>query len=385
MNFIALKMLIGNRAKYFGIIFGLTFASLLITQQLAIFLGVMTRTYGFLTDTSLPDIWVMDPNVQYVDDIKPLKETESIRVRSVKDVAWAVPLYRGLLKARLSDGTFQTCITIGLDDETLIGGPPQMLQGHLSHLRYSDAIIVDSVGAASLLATVLTDGSRKPLEIGDTIELNDHRAIVVGICKVQRTFHSQPVIYTTFSRSTTFAPRERKMMSFVLVKAKPGQDLRELCQRIQQTTGLTAYTRDEFKALTIRHYMKHTGIPINFGITVMLGFIVGIAIAGQSFNNFTLDNIRYFGTLKAMGASNRTLLRMILLQASMVGGIGYGLGVGIASATGLLSGRTELAFALPWQLLLFTATAVILICATSAAFSMLKVIRLEPAIVFKSQ
>ncbi|GJQ24315.1 ABC transporter permease [Candidatus Brocadia sapporoensis] len=383
MNFIALKMLVGNRAKYAGIIIGLTFASLLITQQSAIFVGLMTRTFGFLTDTALPDIWVMDPKVQYIDDIKPLKETESIRVRSVEGVAWAVPMYKGLLKARLSNGTFQTCNVIGLDDETLIGGPPRMLQGSLSDLRRSDAIVVNDIGAAGKLAKVLPDGKRIPLRIGDTMELNDHRAVVVGICKVQRTFQSQPVIYTTYSRATIFAPRERKLLSFVAAKAKPGQDLQTLCQRIHRVTGLVAYTKDEFKALTIRYYMKYTGIPINFGMTVVLGFIVGIAIAGQTFFNFTLDNLRYFGTLKAMGATDRMLLQMILLQAAVVGSIGYGLGVGIATALGTLSGHTELSFQLPWQLLLISAFAVMLICAASAVLSIRKVIRLEPAIVFQ--
>ncbi len=376
-------MLVGNRAKYAGIIIGLTFASLLITQQSAIFVGLMTRTFGFLTDTALPDIWVMDPKVQYIDDIKPLKETESIRVRSVEGVAWAVPMYKGLLKARLSNGTFQTCNVIGLDDETLIGGPPRMLQGSLSDLRRSDAIVVNDIGAAGKLAKVLPDGKRIPLRIGDTMELNDHRAVVVGICKVQRTFQSQPVIYTTYSRATIFAPRERKLLSFVAAKAKPGQDLQTLCQRIHRVTGLVAYTKDEFKALTIRYYMKYTGIPINFGMTVVLGFIVGIAIAGQTFFNFTLDNLRYFGTLKAMGATDRMLLQMILLQAAVVGSIGYGLGVGIATALGTLSGHTELSFQLPWQLLLISAFAVMLICAASAVLSIRKVIRLEPAIVFQ--
>lgn len=384
MNFIALKMLVGNRAKYVGIIVGLTFASLLITQQSAIFLGLMTRTFGFLTDTALPDIWVMDPKVQYIDDLKPLKETESLRVRSVQGVAWAVPLYKGLLKARLPNGTFQACNVVGLDDETLIGGPPKMLQGQLADLRGNDAIIIDIVGAKGKLARVLPDGERVPMKIGDTMELNDHRAVVVGICQVQRTFQSQPVIYTTFSRATVFAPRERKLMSFVLVKAKRDQDIHALCQRIRRATNLAAYTRDEFKTLTIRYYMKYTGIPINFGTTVVLGFIVGVAIAGQTFYNFTLDNIRYFGTLKAMGASDFRLLQMILLQAATVGAIGYGLGVGVASALGLLVGSTELSFQMPWQLLLFSAIAVMLICAISAALSMWKVIRLEPAIVFKS-
>lgn len=384
MNFIALKMLIGDRAKYLGIVMGLTFASLLITQQSAIFLGLMTRTFGFLTDTTLPDIWVMDPKVQYIDDLKPLKETEVLRVRGVEGVAWAVPMYKGLLKARLPNGTFQTCNVVGLDDETLVGGPPQMLQGQLSDLRRSDAIIVDSFSARDKLARVMPDGRREPLKIGDTMELNDHRAVVVGICKVTRTFQSQPVIYTTYSRATVFAPRERKLMTFVLVNAKPGQDPHVLCQRIQQGTGLAAYTMDEFKKLTVRYFMKYTGIPINFGVTVVLGFIVGIAIAGQTFHNFTLDNLRYFGTLKAMGATDWTLLRMILLQASMVGSIGYGIGVGAASVFGTLSGNTELSFRFPWQLLAVSATAVTLICAASAALSMWKVIRLEPAIVFKS-
>ena len=384
MNFVALKMLIGNRAKYLGIIVGLTFASLLITQQSAIFMGIMTRTFGFLSDTSIPDVWVMDPKVQYIDDLKPLKETESLRIRGIEGVAWAVPLYKGLLKAQLPNGAFQTCIVVGLDDETLIGGPPVMLHGRLANLRHSDAIIVDSVAAKGRLANVTRDGKRVPLKIGDTMELNDHRAVVTGICEVSRTFQSQPVIYTTFSRSVAYAPPERKLMSFVMVKAKPGHDLQELCQRIRRATGLAAYTKNDFKTLTVRYYLKYTGIPINFGITGCLGFIVGIAIAGQTFYNFTLDNIRYFGTLKAMGASNRLLLQMILLQASLVGSIGYGIGVGVASALGVLSGKTELSFFLPWQLLVFSATAVMLICAISAVVSMRTVLRLEPAIVFKN-
>jgi putative ABC transport system permease protein len=84
MNFIALKMLVGDRAKYIGIIIGLTFASLLITQQSAIFVGIMTRTFSFLTDVGLPDIWVVDPQVQYIEDIKPLRDTEVLRVRGIE-------------------------------------------------------------------------------------------------------------------------------------------------------------------------------------------------------------------------------------------------------------------------------------------------------------
>jgi putative ABC transport system permease protein len=378
-------MLIGDRGKYLGIIMGLTFASLLITQQSAIFTGLMTRTYGFITDTAQPDIWVMDPKVQFIDDIKPLQDTELFRVRGVDGVEWAVPLYRGLLKARLEDGNFQICNVYGLDDATLVGGPPVMVQGSLNDLRRQDAIIVNDVGANTRLAKRSKEPGRRPtpLKVGDTLEINDHRAVVVGICQVTRTFQSQPVIYTTYTRATTFAPRERKLLSFILVKAKVGQDPKALRERIAERTGLAAYTAQEFKDLTYNFFMKNTGIPINFGIAVGLGFLIGTAIAGQTFYNFTLENLRYFGTLKAMGATNGILLRMILLQALMVGAIGYGLGVGGASLFGLAMRGTELAFRLTRELLYISAGAIVIIIVFSAVISIYKVMRLEPAIVFK--
>ena len=114
-----------------------------------------------------------------------------------------------------------------------------------------------------------------------------------------------------------------------------------------------------------------------------MAVIIGTAIAGQTFYSFTADNLRYFGTLKAMGASNGMLLKMIIMQASLVGAIGYGLGVGLASCTRFLAERTELAFRFPWQIMAVTGTAVILICILSAMICIRKVMKLEPAIVFK--
>jgi putative ABC transport system permease protein len=383
MNYIALKMLMGDRGKYLGIVMGLTFASLIMTQQPAIFVGLMMRSYSFITDVGLPDIWVMDPKVQFVDDVKPLQDMKLFRVRGIEGVDWAMPLYKGLIKARLANGNFQTCNVIGLDDATLIGGPPQMLEGRIEDLRRSDAVIVDRDGAVEKLGVPGPDGKPLPLKVGDTLELNDRRAIVVGIAKTTRTFQSQPVVYTTYSRAMLYAPRERKLLSFILVKAKPGQDLAVLVERIRRTTGLAAYTQAGFQKLTFDYFMKNTGIPINFGISITLGFIVGAAIAGQMFYNFTMENLRQFGVLKAMGASNWTLLRMILLQATLVGVVGYGLGVGLTSLFGWAMRNTILAFKFPWQLLVFSGLGVTLICIFAALISIRKVIALEPAVVFK--
>ena len=396
MNFVALRMLTGDRAKYLGIVLGLTFASFLITQQMAIFCGLMSRTYGAIKDFGQPDVWVMDSKVQFIDDVKPMSDTQLLRVRGVPGVKWAVPLYKGLLKARLDNGSFQTCNVFGIDDASLVGGPGTMLAGKVEDLRRAESVIVDRTGAEDKLARKKYDaagnvipGSVEPLTVGDTIELNDHRAIVVGICEVQRTFGSQPVVYTTYQRATQYAPRERKLLSYILAKAADGQDVGALCDRIEAATrtqnseGLLALSGTSFQTKTMNYFMKNTGIPINFGISVLLGFLVGTAIAGQTFYSFTLDNLKHFGALKAMGATTGTLLRMILLQAVLVGVIGYGLGVGGAAIMGLASGKSELAFLMPWQLLIGTAAAIVVICVLSSLLSIQRVIYLEPAVVFK--
>ncbi|MEI7656849.1 MAG: ABC transporter permease [Phycisphaerae bacterium] len=385
MNLLALKMLLGDRAKYIGIVLGVMLASMVITQQGSIFVGLMSRTFAAITDAGGPDIWVMDPKVQFIDDTKPMQATALNRVRGVPGVAFAAPLYKGLLRVRLDNGEFQNCNVIGLDDATLTGGPPSMVEGRVEDLRRADAVIVDAIGASTRLARKpeTPGGTPVPLKVGDTMELNDRRGVVVGISQNTRSFQSQPTIYTTYSRATQFAPRERKQLTFILVNAAEGQDHDALCERIGATTGLAAYTRDQFKWKTVMYFVNNTGIPINFGIAVGLGFVIGALITGFMFFSFTLDNLRFLGTLKAMGTSDRTLLRMILLQAVSVAVVGYGLGIGAAAWFGRSMAGTPLAFRLTWQLLVVAFCAVVIITMLAAMLSIRKVMRLEPAIVFK--
>jgi len=375
----ALKMLMGDRMKYIGLIIALSFASFIIAQQGAIFIGIMKRTFSYITDTSQPDIWVMDPTVQYIDDLKGMKETALYRVRSIDGIDWAVPLYKGTIQARLFNGNFQTCIFIGIDDATLIGGPPAMIEGNLHDLRFPNAVFVNQIGARDKLAS-----HNIPLRVGDTMELNDNRAYVAGICTTSRTFQSQPVIYTTYSQATLMAPMVRDILTFVLVKAKKGVNSKELCQKIRGITGYAAYTSRDFEKLTMVYYAKYTGIVVNFGVAIVLGFIIGVVIAGQTFFNFITDNLRYFGTFKAVGATNSLLVKMVLLQAAMVCAIGWGIGIGAAALFGWGFRHTELSFSLPWWLYLMSGLCMLTICLIAALFSIVKVIRLDPAIVFKS-
>lgn len=381
----ALKMLIGDRTKYISIVIGLSFASFIISQQSAILVGILKRTFGFVTDTSQPNIWVADPSVQYIDDIKPLKDTDLYRVRSVEGVDWAVPLYKGTIQARLRNGIFQTCIFIGIDDATLIGGPPILIEGKVTDLRIDDAVIIDRVGAASKLAVPATKGRRSiPMRVGDTMELNDNRAYVAGICEVSRTFQSQPVVYTTYDRATFFVPAQRKLLSFILAHSNPNLSAREVCDRIASRTGLAAYTTRDLQILTLKYYAKYTGVVVNFAVAIVLGFIIGTAIAGQALYNFTVDHLPLFGVFKAMGADNRLLVKMVLLQALVVSGIGWGIGVGAACLFGIAFAKTELSFSMPFYLYLLSGSSILLISLLAAFFSMRRVIKLDPAIVFKS-
>jgi putative ABC transport system permease protein len=387
MSWLALRMLTGDRAKYFGIIFGVTFAALLMAQQGAIFWGLMWNTTSQIRDVEDADIWVMDPNVQYVDDIKPLTEDDLYRVRGVEGVAWAVRLYKGLARARFDDGNFQQCILLGLDDATLVGAPRHVVAGNLADLRQPDAVFMDEGGWRYLWPG-------EPFAPGKTFEMNDRRAVIVGLCEASPTFMTLPIVYTRYSQATLYVPSERKVLSFILAKPEPGRDVHEVCRRIEEQTrpaadrpGLKAATREEFMWTTISYYLRRTGIPINFGITVALGFVVGAAIAGQTFYLFTVENLKQFGALKAMGVSNARLVGMSLLQASVVGAIGYGLGVGGAVlysvVVSALVKTIPPAFYLTPQLLVGVAVAVMVIVFLASFVSIRRVLVLEPAVVFK--
>jgi putative ABC transport system permease protein len=273
----------------------------------------------------------------------------------------------------------------------LVGAPAKekIVAGNLRDLRLPDAIFVDNVRLEKLYPNEKWDELPKLKNaffqrfLHRQLEMNDHRAVIVGVCEATRTFQSNPVVYTTYTRAKNFAPQERKVLSYILAKTEPGLSSESVARRIASTTGLGAKTSDEFSRMTIEYYLKYTGIPFNFGITALLGFLVGTAIAGQTFYNFTLENLKQFGALKAMGATNLRIVGMILLQATVVGLLGYGIGVGLAAWFGYAVRGTELAFFTWWPILPITAVAIVLICVLSSLFSVQRVIRLEPAIVFR--
>ena len=382
MNSYALKMLFADRIRFLGLVLGIGFAALIITQQMAIFLGLLSFAHGAVDDAPTAKVWVMDPAQESIDisGVRAMNDTALDRVRGVQGVAWAVEHLRTPLECNLGGGLRRACLLIGIDDQSWTGLPP-VVEGRVEDLRQDGAVFLDVTGAAKFAR------AGRDLKIGDSFEINDHRAVVAGFVKSKKAIFFGSYVYTTAARAKSWAPSVRRSLSYILVEPKPGADIPELCARIEKNTGLKAETREDFAVECSNFFIFNTGIAINFGTAVVLGFIVGTAIAGMLFLQFTQDNLKYFGALKAMGASRLTLVKMVMIQAATVGSLGYGLGIGAASIFGLIgvkASRGDLGFLMPPWLLLASASAIFLIVTIAAALSLRSVLMLEAAVVFRN-
>ena len=378
MNFVALKMLTGDRAKYLGLIFTIAFCTFLLENQTSIFAGILKRTGSQIADVTDAEIWVMDAKTEYFEQTKALKDTDLMRVRGVDGVEWAVRLFKGSPVARTLDGKFAVSFCLGLDDATLTGAPRKMLLGSWERLREPDAVVIDKAGYVLLFPG-------EPLRLDRTVELNDHKAIIVGVSDASAPFLSFPVIHTRYSQAVNFVGRERTQLSYVLVRPQPGVNATELCRRIEAQTGLRARTSDQFRWDCVRYYLKNTGIPVNFGITIAIALIVGVAVAGQTFYLFTVENLKQFGAIKAIGVTNLRITGMILLQALTVGAIGFSIGSGLCAAffAITLNNLPTRGLVLMWQNAIGTGVAIFFVVILASLISIRRVLVLEPAEVFR--
>lgn len=373
----ALKMLIGNKASFIGVLFGIFLATLLISQQSAIFLGLVSRAYRTITDIPAPNIWVMDPATESDDRVRGMPDGNLDIVRSVPGIEWAVPINVVQIPLVTQAGTFHIGQLYGIDDATLIGAPSEMIEGQARDLRREGGIIVDVYSANGALATKLPNGKKIPLKIGDELEINNHRAVVVGICNITQGFYPQPIIYTACHEFRKFNSFSINYLGFIAAKTKPGINVQEVCNRINTFPGILARTKDQFRARIIKTFLE-TGILINFGLSVLLGIIIGFSIAGQIFYIMTMENLMYYALIKAVGGTKKMILQMIIVQALVVGVLGFLLGIGATIIWGIAIKNTTLAFLFPWQLLLFTGTIVLIICTVTAALSIRKVLYADP-------
>jgi putative ABC transport system permease protein len=375
---LAMQILTGDRAKYLALVFAISFCTFLLQNQTSIFAGILRRTGHQVLDVVDAEVWVMDPKTEYFEQTKPLKDTDLTRVRGVPGVEWAVRLFKGNPVARTETGKFGVATVLGLDDATLTGAPRKMLLGSWERLREPDSVVLDRAGYELLFPG-------EPLALERTLEMNDHRAVIVGISDASAPFVSLPVMHARYSVARQWVGRERNQLAFLLVRPQPGVTPEELTARIAADTGLRARTTDEFLWDCIRYYLRNTGIPVNFGITITIALIVGAVVAGQTFYLFTLENLKQFGVLKAMGTRNATLVGMVLLQALTVGAIGFGLGTGGAALFFELTLQTMATrgIVLMWQSVALSGALILFVVVLVSLISIRRVLTLEPAAVFR--
>lgn len=383
---LAIKMLFGDTAKYVMLLAGLVFATFLMVQQASVFCGLIRWTTATIKNTGAP-IYVVEPKVEQVNELNPLRDTDVALVRSVASVRWAMPLFSSMQKVRLENGNFQTVQLLGIDAASFAGGPVRLLEGRLEDLRLPNTVIVDQIAIERLSVD-----KTRPIGIGSTFEINDIEARVVGICEAMRSFTGGPYLWTTYERALQYAPPQRKMLSAVLAAPIAGVSPDDAAAEITAKTGLRAFVnrdfgsnKDDFNTSTIWWYVRNTGIPISFGTTVVIGFIVGIAIACQTFYAFVLDNLKNFGALKAMGMSNLRLSLMLWFQAVTVGVIGFGIGLLCTSAfaTGALE-NGQPPFYMPDVVPLAAFGVTQLICFLAAMLGIIRLGMVEPAMVFRA-
>ncbi len=378
MLWIAIRMLTGDKQKFYGLLFGIAFSTLLITQQLTIFVNLIERGASGVYSAPEAQIWVMDRVSRTTEVNYAMPATALDEVRAVEGVEWAVPHLRAVASVRNAEGDLEGVTIVGVDDATLIGLPERMVEGDRSVLSQPDTVLIDDVGL-----TKMFEAGKSP--IGERLELNDQRAVIRGIADAIPSFTSQVTLYTKYSQALNYVPGTRNRLTFVLVGVREGETLQGVADRISKQTGLKALPRDQMAQSGVDFIVQNTGIPLNFGITVALGFIVGVAIVGLTFSLFIRDNIKQFGALKAIGVTNLKIAKMVVAQATLVGAVGYSLGVvgTVLFIYGFSGNPTFKGFYIPWQIPFISLVAVFVILTLTGWISLRNVMRTEPASVFR--
>lgn len=394
MFYIAQKMIMGDRAKYVGLLLGIAFTAFLVTFAASYFAGFMTRGFALVSENRSADVWVMDPAVDSPEQTINMPDSALERVRSTDGVRYAVPLSLGDVNVRFPNGRFQSFQVIGVDDATLAGAPTLQDGGSPMVLRVPDAVIVDAGGTSGKLATPRRkidqwphdgphlDVPMRKLMAGDELLANGRRIKVVGRSQTIPRFPPRPLLYTSYSNARRIQPAEPDVLTFVLVKAQAGVSAQQLAQRIQHRTGMRARTAQDFKVDTVRWYLINSEDVGDMVAMMLLAMTVGFGVTGIMLYMFTYENLKQYAVLKAMGAPRRLLQVMIFTQSGVSALLGSGIGIGICAIIGELVSITGFPFRMMWFTPVFGVLGVMIVSLTAAAISVRPVLKLEPGIVF---
>jgi putative ABC transport system permease protein len=373
MLVLALKNLVHDRIRLFITLIGITFSVALILIQVGMFFG-MTANSSTVIENSEGDLWIMAKNSQNFDMVNPFPESLVSAARSVPGVEWAENLIQQFAFMRLANGGTEQIEVIGFDLAGRVGRPWNIVEGDMNDLRGTDAIFVD-VTAFSRLGE---------LKIGDVRELVRRKVRIAGLTSGIMSFTTAPYIFTSYETAQRIVPEQLAgKTTYIVVKAKPGVEIAGLKEQLQKRfRNYDVHTSEEWARKTRNYWTWETGIGAGFFGNALMGFIVGLVIVSQTIYSATVDHIREYGTLKAIGAKNFDIYSVILQQAGLSALAGFLLAAVIQQIV-LHTKPITLQIASPPSLYVATFFLTLLMCGLAAIVSVRKVASIDPVEVFK--
>jgi putative ABC transport system permease protein len=352
---------------------GIVFSVVLIVVQLGLFIGFTTATSN-LIDHSNADLWITSKNVPYVEQGVAFSERKLNQVRAVEGVADAQKIIAHWTQWKRHDGGQESVQVVGLNVDDTLERPWNLVQGRVEELKYPDAVIMDELYKQKLGVS----------QIGEVFEIGGHRARIVGFTHGIRSFTTSPYVFTSFKNAQNFTAMREDQTFFILVKVAPGANLERVRRGIlDHVKDVDVVTNSRFSHMTTFYWMFTTGAGVAVLIAAVLGLVVGFVVVAQTIYATTVDHIREYGTLKAMGAPNSYVYKVIMKQAALSAVIGYGLGmiVSVFVVHGSQQGGAAILMPPPMAAGMFLVT--LSMCVGAALVSINKVTRIDPAMVFK--
>lgn len=370
---VAWKNLFHDRVRFAITVVGVTFSVVLILAQLGIYLGMMANA-STIVDHTEADIWVTSANSANFDFALPFSERKENQVQATPGVLWTDKLILGWGLLKKKDGGTENVEIIGFNPDTGVGAPWAMREGSPYDVKLARSIIVDE-----------TDDRRLgKLRLGDQVDIVGSKVKVVGISSGIKGFATAPFVFASYRTAQEILPYIGNQTVFILVKVAPGYDVAEVAQALRVIKDVDIYTRWEYSNKTRLYWTWETGMGFAFGLTILMGILVGTVIVGQTIYTATVEHLREFGTLKAIGARNRDIYGIIVKQALATAFIGYALGLGIVQ--GIVRGyvSTGMTMLLPPGLMAGVFVLTVGMCLGASIISVRKVLRVDPVIVFQT-
>jgi len=370
---LAWRNLVHDKVRLAVTLTGIVFAVVLIVVELGLFLGFTTTTSG-LIDRSGADLWITASRVPYIEQGVPFSERKLYTVLSTPGVAVAAKYIVRFSQWQRPDGRQESVQVVGFDPDRPIGGPWNVTEGDPADLKAADNIFIDEIYKGTLGVT----------HLGQVVEIRGHRARIVGFTRGIRSFTTSPYVFTSFKNAQNYAALSEDQTVFILVKAAPGVPVEVLRDRLAaRLRDVDIRTNTEFSHMTQVYWMFTTGAGVAVLLAALLGLVVGFVVVAQTIYATTMDHLREYGTLKAMGASNGYLYRVILQQAIISAAAGYALAMGVSYLVVQGSQRGGAAILLPLPMAVSMLGLTQAMCIGAALVSINKVTRLDPAMVFK--